>query len=83
MSETDAIKELYKREDIIITNAGKVGVLFIVDTKDYINQAKLQLKYKDTYRILPQDPTLGNNKLVNLVNNRLKIEKLVTDKITD
>ena len=83
MSETDAIKELYKREDITITNADKVGVLFIVDTKDYINQAKLQLKYKDTYNILPQDPTLGNNKLVNLVNNRLKIEKLVTDKITD
>ena len=83
MSETDAIKELYKREDIIITNADKVGVLFIVDTKDYINQAKLQLKYKDTYHILPQDPTLGYNKLVNLVNNRLKIEKLVTDKITD
>ena len=83
MSQTEAIKELYKREDIIITNTDKVGVLFIVDTKDHFSQAKLQLKNKDTYHILPEDPTLGNNKLVNLVNNRLKIEKLSTDKITD
>ena len=63
--ETEAIKELSKREYIIISNTDKGGVIVIVDTKDYIREAERQLNDKDNYHILPRDPTLGKNKLVN------------------
>ena len=33
--EREAIKELSKREDIIITNADKEGLVVIVDPKEY------------------------------------------------
>ena len=42
-----------------------------------------QLNEKDNYHILPQDPTLGSNNLVNQAIDRFKKEKLITDKIAD
>ena len=59
----EANKELSKREDIIITNM--ISSLLIVDTNDYIKKAARQLNCKYNDHILPQDPTLGNNKVVN------------------
>ena len=60
-----AVKELSKREDITITNTDKGGAIIIIDdTKYYIKEAKCQLNDKGNYHILPQNPTLGNNKLV-------------------
>ena len=50
---------------------------------DYIKEAEGQLNDKDNYHILPQDSKLGNNKLVNLVSDRLKIVKLIINKTAD
>ena len=61
MGEREAVKELSKREDIIINNADKGGAVVIVDTNDYIKEPERQLDDKDNYHILLQDPTLGNN----------------------
>ena len=61
MGEREAVKELSKREDIIINNADKGGAVVIVDTNDYIKEAERQLDDKDNYHILLQDPTLDNN----------------------
>ena len=38
---------------------------------------------KGKYHILPRDPTLGSNKLVNQAPDRFKKEKLITDKTAD
>ena len=71
----ETIKELSKMEDITITNADKEGDVIIVDTNDYIKEAERQLNDKDNYHILPQDPTLGNNKLVSPALDRIKKEQ--------
>ena len=42
-----------------------ISSLLIVDTNDYIKKAERQLNCKYNDHILPQDPTLGNNKVVN------------------
>ena len=81
--EREPIKELSKREDNITTNAGKGGTVVIVDINDYIKEAECQLNDKDNYHILTQDPTLGNNKLVNQAIERFKKEKLITEQIAD
>ena len=38
---------------------------------------------KGKNHILPRDPTLGSNKLVNQESDRFKKEKLITDKTAD
>ena len=81
--EREAIKELSKRKDIIITNADKGGAVVIVDTNDCITKAERQLNDKDNYHILPQNPTSVNNNLVNQAIDRFKKEKLITDKTAD
>ena len=47
--EKEAIKELSRREDIIITKADKGGAVVIVDTNDYIKEAVRQLNDKDNF----------------------------------
>ena len=79
--EREAIKELFKREDTIITNADKGGAVVIVDRNDCIKEAERQLYDKDNYHILPQDPTSDNNKLVNQTIDRFKKEKLIIEKV--
>ena len=72
-----------KREYIIITNADKRGAVVIVDRNDYVKEVECQLNDKDNYHILPQDPTLGKNRLVKQTIDRFKKEKLITDKTVD
>ena len=81
--EREAIKELSKKEDIIITNADKGGVVVIAVMKCYIKETERQLNDKENYQILPQGPTIGNGKLVNQAIDRFKKENLITDKIAD
>ena len=44
--EQNAMKELAKRKDIIITNADKGGAVVILDVEKYINEAICQLSDK-------------------------------------
>ena len=81
--EREAIKELSKREDIMITNADKGGAVVLVDTNDYIKEPERQLNDKDNHHIVPQDPTLGNNKLAKQAIDGFKKENLITEKIPD
>ena len=78
--EREAIKELSKREDIMITNADKGGAVVLVDTNDYIKEPERQLNDKDNHHIVPQDPTLGNNKLAKQAIDGFKKENLITEK---
>ena len=83
LGERETIKELSTREDIVITNPDKGGAVVIVYKNDYIKEAEPQSNDKDNYHILPQDPTLANNKLVNQAIDRFKKEKLIIEKIAD
>ena len=70
-------QNLNKREDILITNAGKGGAVVIVDVKDYIKEAERLLTNIKNYRKLQKDPTTTNMKLVNDTIERLKKQKLI------
>ena len=78
----EEIQKVSKREDIIINNVDKRGALVNVDRKDYIKEAESQLNDKDNYHMLPQDLTLGNNKLVNQAIDCFFF-KMITDKVAD
>ena len=47
MKEEDALQNLCKRDDIIITKADKGGVVVIVDVDDYVQEANRQLEIKE------------------------------------
>ena len=44
--EEDALQNLTKRDDIIITKADKGGAIIIVDVDDYVQEANRQLGNK-------------------------------------
>ena len=52
--EKDALKVLYKREDIIITKADKGDAAVIIDIDDYVKE---QLDNTEFYNKLPNDTT--------------------------
>ena len=79
--EREAVKELSKREDIIITNGDEGGAVVILDASNCIKEDEHQLNDKENYHILPQDPTLDSNKLVNQTIDHYKNEKLITEKM--
>ena len=81
--ERDALKYLSDRDDIMITKADKGGAVVILKTSDYIKEAQDQLSEKSNYRILPNDPTMKNNELVNKVIERFKKEKTLSDKTAE
>ena len=51
-SEYEALLNLQKRNDIIITKAEKGGAVVILDIKDYINEANRQLNNTNNYEQL-------------------------------
>ena len=56
--EQNAMKELAKRKDIIITNADKGGAVVIMDLEKYIREANRQLCDKRNFKMLQEDPTV-------------------------
>ena len=70
-------QNLNKREDILITKAGKGGAVVIVYVKDYIKEAERLLTNIKNYRKLQKDPTTTKMKLVNDTIERLKKQKLI------
>ena len=81
--EKVALKDLSKRDDIIITNAGKGGAVVIMDVNDYIREAKRQLCDSKTYKVLAKDPTTTNNDLVNQTIYRFTKEQLINENIAN
>ena len=68
--EKVALKDLWKRDDIIITNADKGGAVVIMNLNDYIRGAKPQLNDSKNYKGLAKDPTATNNGLAKQVIDR-------------
>ena len=79
--EQNAMKELAKRKDIIITNADKGGAVVIMDVEKYINEANHQLFNKRNYKKLQDDPTLHLSYLVKGTIDRFKKENLLSTKL--
>ena len=81
--EKVALKDLSKRDDIIITNADKGGAVVIMDVNDYIREAKRQLNDSKNYKVLAKDPTTTNNDLVNQTIDRFTKEQLINENIAN
>ena len=79
--EEDALQNLSKRDDIIITKADKGGAVVIVDVDDYIQEANRQLDNKEFYKKLTIDTTEINRIKVNRTINELKSSHLLNEKI--
>ena len=77
------LKDLSKRDGIIITNADKGGAVFIMDINDYIRVAKRQLNGPRNYKVLAKDPTTTNNDLINQTIDRFTKEQLINDRIVN
>ena len=75
--EKVALKDLSKRDDIIITNADKGGGVVIMDVNDYNREAKCQLNDSKNHKVLAKDPTATNNDLVNQTIDRFTEEQLI------
>ena len=78
-----ALKDLSKREDIIITNADKDRTVVIMDVNDYIREAKRQLNEPRNYKVLAKDPTTTNNDLINQAIDRFAKEQLINESIAN
>ena len=57
--EEKALKDLMKRNDIIICNADKGGAVVILDVKDDIKEAHRQLSDEHFYKKLPKNATIA------------------------
>ena len=81
--EINALHDLEKREDIIITKADKGGAVIIMDVKDYIQEAHRQLQDDKCYKKLLTDPTKLHTERVNKAIDRFKDEGLITEKVAN
>ena len=82
-AESQALKDLMKRDDIVICNADKGGAVVILDVKDYVKEAMRQLGDTNFYKVLPNDPTELHCELVNNTIEKFKRESKLTDKLAD
>ena len=57
LNEIKALKDLQKRDNIIIINADKGGAITILDTENYIKEANRQLKNTQCYQKLDSNHT--------------------------
>ena len=81
--EEKALKDLMKRNDIIICDADKGGSVVILDVKDYIKEADRQLSDEHFYKKLPEDATLLHGELVNNAIEHLKNRNLISEKLAN
>ena len=81
--EIEALSYLSKRDDIIITNADKGGAVVIIDIIQYIKEAQRQLNDSATYKLLDNNVTTENNKLVINIINRFKNDQLISQKTAE
>ena len=55
IKEWKAIQELQSRNDIVITDVDKGEAVVILDVKDYVKEAEIQLNNKDNYTKINYD----------------------------
>ena len=79
--EKDALQNLSKRDDIIITKADKGSAVVTVDVDDYVQEANRQLDNKEFYKKSTIDTTEINQIKVNRTINELKSSHLFNEKI--
>ena len=77
-SEREALLNLQKGNDIIITKADKGGAVVILDIKDYIDEANRQLSDTNNYEQLDFDPTELHTEEIKSETNNLENENLLT-----
>ena len=75
------MKDLSKKDDIIITKLDKGGAVVIIDVDDYINEANQYLNIKEFWKEIPHDPTELNRKKVNNAIKELKSARLLDEKV--
>ena len=83
LSKDEKQKDLLKRDDIIITNAGKGIAVVTMDVNDHAREAKRQLNHSKNCKVLAIDPTTSNNELVNQTTDRFKKEQLINENIAN
>ena len=79
--ELNALNELQKRGNLIITKADKGGAVVIMDVKDYIDEAKRQLDNENCYKKLTNDPTKMHAKCINNTIDQFKNEGIIQEKV--
>ena len=62
-----ALEDLKMRDDIVINNADKGGVVVILDVKDSVKECESQLNNSENHKYLQKDPAATNNELVHNV----------------
>ena len=81
--ERDALSELKRRDDLIITKADKGGAVVIMDVKDYISEANRQLEDTTFYKKLKENPTTIHGERINNTIDRFKTEGLLNEKVAE
>ena len=74
------MKELSDHTGIIITKVDKGGPVVVMGVKDYINEAHCPLNNKDHHKMLNNDPTATNAKLINDTIQRFKKREITQRK---
>ena len=70
--EKVTLKDLSKRDDVIIINMDKCAAVVIMGVNDFVREDKHQLNDSKNYKVLAKDPTTSNKDLVNQTIDRLK-----------
>ena len=82
VKEQKALQELQSRDNIVITDAAKGGMVVIFDV-DYIKEAERQLHKTENYKRLNHNPTTFNNETVNKIIRRFQKENLICKNIAE
>ena len=61
------MQELQSKNDLIITDACKGGIVVILDVEDYVKEAERQLNNKENYRKIIYNPNTANNETIRKV----------------
>ena len=61
------MQELQSKNDLIIPDAYKGGIVVILDVEDYVKEAERQLNNKENYRKIIYNPNTANNKTIRKV----------------
>ena len=61
------MQELQSKNDLIITDAYKGGIVVILDVEDYVKEAERQLNNKENYRKIICNPNAANNETIRKV----------------